>query len=96
MRGLHPWPHAYTFLDGERTIVLRSLVEAGDAVRSFAGQAPMPGTVVEVTRDAIHIATGGAGMLAIVELQPEGRRPMGARDFLAGRPVHAGAVLGAP
>jgi len=96
VRGLHPWPHAYTFLDGERTIVLRSLVEAGDAVRSFAGQAPMPGTVVEVTRDAIHIATGGAGMLAIVELQPEGRRPMGARDFLAGRPVHAGAVLGAP
>jgi len=96
VRGLHPWPHAYTFLDGERTIILRSLVETSDAVRSFAGQKPTPGTVVEVTRDAIHIATGNAGVLAIVELQPEGRRPMRTRDFLAGRPVLAGAVLGAP
>ena len=96
VRGLHPWPHAYTFLDGERTIILRTLVETGDAVRSLAGQKPTPGTVVEVTRDAIHIATGNAGVLAIVELQPEGRRPMRTRDFLAGRPVPAGAVLGAP
>jgi methionyl-tRNA formyltransferase len=52
--------------------------------------------VAHVTRDAIHIATGSAGVLAIVELQPEGRRPMRARDFLAGRPVRAGTVLGTP
>jgi methionyl-tRNA formyltransferase len=51
--------------------------------------------VVRVTRDAIHVATGN-GTLAIVELQPEGRRPMQARDFLAGRPVRTGTVLGAP
>src|SRR2546426_375471 len=33
VRGLHPWPHAYTFIDGERTIILRSRVEGGDAAR---------------------------------------------------------------
>lgn len=96
VRGLHPWPHAYTFLDGDRTIVLRSLVESGEAGRTDTGEGPAPGTVVRVTRDAIHVATGHQGMLAIVELQPEGRRLMQARDFLAGRPVRAGTVLGAP
>jgi methionyl-tRNA formyltransferase len=49
--------------------------------------------VVAVTRDAIHVATGNGGRLAILELQPEGKRPMRARDFLAGRPVQPGARL---
>jgi methionyl-tRNA formyltransferase len=97
VRGLHPWPHAYTFLDGHRTIVLRSLVEPADARRACSGDVSLaPGTVTHVSHDAIHVATGDAGMLAIVELQLEGRRPMRARDFLAGRPVRAGTVLGAP
>lgn len=96
VRGLHPWPHAYTFIDGERTIILRSRVEGADAARGPVGDAPAPGTVTHVTRDALHVATGAAGVLAIVELQPDGRRPMTARDFLAGRPVLAGSVFGAP
>jgi methionyl-tRNA formyltransferase len=97
IRGLHPWPHAYTFLDGQRTIVLRSLVETADSRQAFAGDASIvPGTVIHVSHDAIHVATGDTGVLAIVDLQPEGRRPMRARDFLAGRPVRAGIVLGAP
>jgi methionyl-tRNA formyltransferase len=94
VRGLYPWPHAYTFFEGKRTIILRSLVERGDGSRDPARDPSAPGTVLRVTRDAIDVATG-AGVLTIVELQPEGRRPMPARDFLAGRPVPAGTVLGA-
>jgi methionyl-tRNA formyltransferase len=57
-------------------------------------QAPaLPGTIVDVTRDAIHVATGEGGPLAIVEVQPEGRRPMPVRDFLAGHSIRSGAVL---
>jgi methionyl-tRNA formyltransferase len=90
VRGLYPWPHAYTFLDGARIIVLKTRVD--DGAPAGAGGAA-PGTIVEVSREAIHVATGDAGGIAILELQPEGRRPMRVRDFLAGRPVHAGARM---
>jgi methionyl-tRNA formyltransferase len=87
VRGLYPWPHAYTYLDGHRVILLKTRVE--DEPTSEP-----PGTIVAVTRDAIHVATGHEWRLAIERLQPEGRRPMTAREFLAGHPVQAGARLG--
>jgi methionyl-tRNA formyltransferase len=90
VRGLYPWPHAYTYLGGTRLIVLRTRVGEPDA----AGE--VPGTVVEVSRDAIHVATGHAGRIAILELQAEGRRPMPARDFLAGHPLQPGARFSGP
>ena len=83
VRGLYPWPHAFTWLDGSRVIVLRTHLEPGTTSAE-------PGTVVEVTRDAIHVATGNAGRLAIDELQPEGKRSMRVRDYLAGRPLSPG------
>jgi methionyl-tRNA formyltransferase len=89
VRGLHPWPHAYTYLDGARLIVLRTHVAPGRTSEP-------PGTVVEATRNAIHVAAGDGGVVAIEELQPEGRRPMRARDFLAGRPLPRGARLTRP
>jgi len=88
VRGLYPWPHAYTFLNGERLILLKTTV---DPQTSNAE----PGTIVDVARDAIHVATGQNGRIAISELQAEGRRPMRAREFLAGRPMQAGERLGA-
>ena len=96
VRGLYPWPHAYTFVDGARLIVLRSRVDPADleGPRDNEDKAPaLPGTIVGVTRDAIHVATGEGGQLAIVEVQSEGRRPMLVRDFLAGHPIRPGAVL---
>jgi methionyl-tRNA formyltransferase len=87
VRGLYPWPHAYTFLDGARLIVLRTHVEPA------AAYPQRPGTVVHVSHDAIHVTTGGEG-IAIERLQPEGRRPMSAREYLAGRPLRPGARLG--
>jgi methionyl-tRNA formyltransferase len=87
VRGLYPWPHAYTYLDGHRVILLTTHVE--DEPTSEP-----PGTIVAVTRDVIHVATGHEWRLAIDRLQPEGRRPMNAREFLAGHPVEVGARLG--
>jgi len=52
-----------------------------------------PGTILDVTRDAIEVLTGD-GVIAVTELQPEGRRPMNTRDFVAGRPVRPGMKLG--
>jgi methionyl-tRNA formyltransferase len=49
-----------------------------------------PGTVCEASGDRFTVAAGD-GLVRILEIQPEGRRPMHAREFLAGHPVRPGA-----
>lgn len=83
VRGLQPWPHAYSYLDGQRLILLTTRPVAG-------GTSQEPGTVIHAAADGIHVATGD-GVLSILEVQPEGRRAMPVRDLLAGRPVPQGA-----
>jgi methionyl-tRNA formyltransferase len=87
IRGLHPWPHAFTYHRGKRLILLRSTPLEEDP-RRFAA----PGTIVEASADKFRVATG-AGTLAVTELQAEGRRPMTAREFLAGHAMASGDVL---
>ena len=89
VRGLYPWPHAYTYLDGERLILMRTHVTADTS------DAP-PGTVVDVSGGVIQVATGQSGRLTIDELQPEGRRAMKTRDYLAGHPLQPGVRFSAP
>ena len=86
VRGLHPWPHAFTFLNGRRLIVRRSRwspVSAAEAV----------GTVVEAAGDRLNVATS-SGLLEITEIQSEGKRPMTAREFLAGHSFSRGQRFG--
>jgi methionyl-tRNA formyltransferase len=83
VRGLYPWPHAYSYLDKERLILLRSQVESRHTSEA-------PGTVVDTSGGVLRVATG-QGCLGITELQPEGRRAMNARDYLAGHPIQPGA-----
>jgi methionyl-tRNA formyltransferase len=82
IRGLHPWPHAFTLHAGHRLILHRSVVD--DAAAPAA-----PGTIVEAAGDRLLVATG-AGILRITEIQPEGKRPLMARDFLAGHRLQPG------
>jgi methionyl-tRNA formyltransferase len=88
VRGLYPWPHASTHLDGQRMIIRTTALDPG-------ATAAEPGTIVAVTRDAIVVATGRGQQLAVLEVQPEGRRAMRVRDFLAGRPLRPGQRFGA-
>jgi methionyl-tRNA formyltransferase len=87
VRGLYPWPHAFTYLNGERLIVMRSHVSAEPTSAA-------PGTIVDVSAGALHVATGFGERLAIDEVQPEGRRAMKVRDYLAGHPIEPGARFG--
>jgi methionyl-tRNA formyltransferase len=84
VRGLYPWPHAYTYLNGERLILMRTHIEPGPS-------SELPGTIVNLVGGHLHVATGDSGQLAIEELQPEGRRAMTTRDYLAGHPIQPGA-----
>ena len=85
VRGVHPWPRAYTSLDGHRLIVYRSrsLVDIEDQPQLS------PGAITLARGDYLHVATG-AGTLAILEIQAEGRRVMSVREFLAGHPLKTG------
>jgi methionyl-tRNA formyltransferase len=82
VRGLHPWPHAYAFVNGHRLIVRRTRV-TDDA------QAGAPGTILLAHGEHLLVATG-AEPLALLEIQAEGKRPMSAREFLAGHPLTRG------
>jgi methionyl-tRNA formyltransferase len=84
VRGLYPWPHAYSYLDGKRLILLRTHV--GDAPAEGAE----PGTVIAASAEGIEVAAG-SGRVVIEQLQPEGRRPMAAVDYLAGHTVVPGS-----
>jgi methionyl-tRNA formyltransferase len=86
VRGLYPWPHAYTYLNGKRLIVLKTRVD--DIETDLE-----PGTVLGGSADGIAVAAGHGGRVTILQLQPEGRRPMSAREFLAGHPVPPGSRL---
>lgn len=97
IRGLHPWPHAFTFHRGNRLILLRSQRPPESDVADDAGQTPpvpvvQAGVVVSANGDAIRVATGD-GILAVTELQAEGRRALRARDFLAGHAVEPGDLF---
>jgi methionyl-tRNA formyltransferase len=85
VRGLHPWPHAYTYLNGARLIILRS----GVANQSYGVP---PGSVVTAHGDGLRVAAGNEA-LDLLEIQAEGRRPMSPRDFLAGRRLRPGDRL---
>ena len=100
VRGLNPWPSAYTFLNGKTLKIWKAEVLHTEAVSSQeaeGSEAPADrkscGSVTVISRDSIQVQTGD-GILAIRELQLEGKKRMTADAFLRGYPVEAGTILG--
>lgn len=85
VRGLTPWPGAYTSVSGERCTLCR--VSVGEESHSVA-----PGTVTKVTKDRIDVATGG-GTIHILDIQPANSRRMTVAQYLAGHRVTEGISL---
>ncbi len=90
VRGLQPWPMAWTFFGGRRVILVRTR-----AVPEAPDRGNAPGSIVEIPKDALRVQTGG-GLLDVLTVQPEGRRAMAARDFAAGHHVEAGLRFDPP
>ena len=86
IRGLDPWPGAYTFWDGKRLMLHAAEPEE---------QQPeaVPGTVLSTDPEGIRVAAGD-GVLRITELKAEGKKRMCAADFLRGAHLHPGTVFG--
>jgi len=88
IRGLYPWPHAYTFWGDRRLILLRSSPSSGTTHAEA-------GVVIAAHSEELRVAAGD-GHLQILELQAEGKRPMTAREFLAGNRIEPGDTFGSP
>jgi methionyl-tRNA formyltransferase len=87
IRGLAPWPGAYTTVaGGDRWTIWRARKVPGPVTKS-------PGVIVAVTHEAIHVATAD-GILAVMELQAANSRRMAVSQYLAGHPVAVGLQLG--
>lgn len=85
VRAFNPWPGAYTLLNGQFLKILRGKVREGEGGED-AGRVLWEGT------DFIEVATGKDYFL-IQEIQLEGKRRMGIREFLAGHSIPVGTVL---
>ena len=85
VRGLDPWPSAYTFLDNARLRLFRPEVEY------LASDSP-PGTILRADSRGLLVACGKHA-INFTELQPEGKKRMEIAAFCCGRPVPAGTVL---
>lgn len=84
IRGVTPWPSAFTVYQGKQLKIWRAEPVEG------TGE---PGTVLQVEKDRFTVACG-AGALSIFEVQLEGKKRMSTHDFLLGVKVKPGEVLG--
>ena len=82
IRGLDPWPSAYSFFQGKRFRFFKPQVVAGEVRES-------PGTLCRVDKDGLLVATG-KDYLRIREIQPEGKKRMEVQAYLCGGTLESG------
>ncbi len=82
-RGVQPWPGSYFFHEGRRVKALKLRPEPGQ------GEA---GVVVGVGPEGVWVGTG-EGLVRLLEVQPEGKRPMPAPDWARGYGIRPGVRL---
>lgn len=76
IRGLSPWPVAYTKMDDGNLKVYASRIEQGKT-----GE---PGTIIETTKKAIIVATGSDDAIALTDIQVAGKKRMLTANYLSG------------
>jgi len=104
VRGLQPWPLVAARLGEARLLIHRTeRITATNDVHARNKLPPavdprsaMAGSIVEAGPEGLTVMCGDGNLLRITRIQPEGRRAMSVRDFLAGHPVPPGARLETP
>ncbi len=93
VRAMDPWPKTYTYAPRHGAQLLRMILDEVAVSTDTASAAP--GTIVAADAAAGELIVAcGRGELAIIRLQPEGKRAMSAGEFLRGYPLHVGDRLG--
>ena len=86
IRGLTPWPSAYTHYHGKQLKIWKAIPMA-------TAHKEAPGTILTVNKDSFEVAAS-EGSLKVMELQLEGKERMTTHDFLLGVKVQPGELLG--
>lgn len=89
IRGLNPWPSAYTYWKGKTLKIWKASVQE----QSMHPVDFEPGRIVTVNKDGIMVQTG-QGMLNLLEIQLEGKKRMKTDAFLRGYQIETGTRLG--
>src|SRR5690625_1244466 len=87
IRGLSPWPGAYTMLDDKRF----KIYSANRPVDSIAGT---PGTITGITERGFTVVCGDGQAVEVTEVQLSGKKKADAHHFAAGRQNLIGTILG--
>ncbi|WP_050614727.1 methionyl-tRNA formyltransferase [Bacillus testis] len=81
IRGLNPWPVAYTLYDGK-------VMKVWKAEKTKTSASGAPGEIIAIEEDGLVIKSGNQTAIKIIELQPSGKKKMTSRDYLRGAGSH--------
>ena len=90
IRGLIPWPCAYTKIDGKNVKILKARVADKDNQVYKNGK---PGEIIEITKKTFTIRCK-EGALTVLSLQPEGKKAMDTVSFLNGNKLELNSMVG--
>ena len=101
IRGLSPWPGAYTYRNGTMLKVKKAEIAGAEgetvsnleAVTESSHNPGAPGSIASDASGNLLVQTG-CGVIAVTKLQPAGKKTMAAADYLRGKPVQEGEELG--
>jgi len=85
IRGLNPWPIAYTHYENRVMKIYKSRVIGEKSNKCF-------GSIIEVSKEGIKVSTG-SGVLLIEEIQFPGKKPLMVKDYIIGNKIDEGVVL---
>ncbi|MGH4122300.1 MAG: methionyl-tRNA formyltransferase [Clostridium sp.] len=85
IRGLNPWPIAYTHYEDKVMKIYKSRVINEQSNKSS-------GSIIEVSKEGLKVSTG-SGVLLIEEIQFPGKKPLKVKDYIIGNKIEEGAVL---
>ncbi len=97
VRGLNPWPAAYTFYNGEMVKIWEADVQSesikfGTVLNDDALGDPQSGTVLNADKNGLAVQTG-QGVLLIKKLQFPGKKAMDVQSYLLGNNIKTGGLL---
>jgi len=85
IRGLNPWPIAYTHYENKVMKIYKSRVIDENSSKQI-------GSIIEVSKEGIKVSTG-SGILLIEEIQFPGKKPLKVKDYIIGNKIDEGVIL---
>lgn len=86
VRGINPWPSAYTTYEGQTMKIWKTKVIDKNSDKD-------PGTIISVDKEGINVSTS-EGIVQIKEIQMAGKKRMGVPEYIKGNNINTDIILG--